>query len=426
MKTIRVNSLAEYINVLESINMENYIYRGQNEPYDGIKATGFRPYRGSFYSDKIYDLDLIAKNYYKQIASKLTVEERKCFLAFCQHHGIPTNLIDFSFSPLVALFFACHGKQQLKFTTSDLMHGCSLDELKASTEVQKMLIHNLINHMEASSISEYAQVYLVNKKWLVDITDVLELGNQNNLLEEIIINQKTRKEIMYLIAELFKNPRVIEEDIVECICQIINCYKQNDVDINGSVLSLSEGNENLQEEKLFEFEKRLQNESLEVVIEQLYDYVYYKTVTIEDTFGTDFNDMYEFEDSYVKAAAIYVLLLANLLRIFFKYRDGEERVYMDIKFCFTYQPANLFERINLQKGLFVYQPYMYTRDTVYHFNILSLQNIEPDICIEINNYKKILKELDVMGINLGSIYGDLDNIAEAVVEEYKNTHDLGR
>lgn len=32
MQTIRVNSVSEYIKELETLGIENYIYRGQNEP----------------------------------------------------------------------------------------------------------------------------------------------------------------------------------------------------------------------------------------------------------------------------------------------------------------------------------------------------------------------------------------------------------
>lgn len=75
-----------------------------------IKANGFRPYMGGWDSDKIYNIDEISKKYYEQVVSKLTSEEKEYFLAFCQHYGVPTNLIDFSYSPLIALFFSCQGK----------------------------------------------------------------------------------------------------------------------------------------------------------------------------------------------------------------------------------------------------------------------------------------------------------------------------
>ena len=100
MKTIRVDSVSDYIKELEKLGIDDYIYRGQNEPYFGIRANGFRTYLGGWTSDKIYNIDEISKNYYDKIVSKLTAEEKKYFLAFCQHYGIPTNLIDFSYSPI--------------------------------------------------------------------------------------------------------------------------------------------------------------------------------------------------------------------------------------------------------------------------------------------------------------------------------------
>ncbi|WP_407314836.1 FRG domain-containing protein [Desulfosporosinus sp. SB140] len=43
----------------------------------------------------------------REIFHRLTPDERNNFLVFAQHHGIPTKLIDFTRSPLVAIFFAC-------------------------------------------------------------------------------------------------------------------------------------------------------------------------------------------------------------------------------------------------------------------------------------------------------------------------------
>lgn len=48
-----------------------------------------------------------------------------------------------------------------------------------------------------------------------------------------------------------------------------------------------------------------------------------------------------------------------------------------------------------------------------------MQRIIPDIQIKIDNYQIILSELDTLGLNLGSVYGDLDNIAKSVVYSYK-------
>lgn len=46
MKKYKVDSISKYLAVLEENNISNYIYRGQNEPYFSIEASGFRPYMG--------------------------------------------------------------------------------------------------------------------------------------------------------------------------------------------------------------------------------------------------------------------------------------------------------------------------------------------------------------------------------------------
>jgi hypothetical protein len=51
----------------------------------------------------------MVEEYYRIIGNNLTDMQRDNFLAFSQHHGIPTNLIDFSYSPLISLFFSCYG-----------------------------------------------------------------------------------------------------------------------------------------------------------------------------------------------------------------------------------------------------------------------------------------------------------------------------
>ena len=127
---------------------------------------------------------------------------------------------------------------------------------------------------------------------------------------------------------------------------------------------------------------------------------------------------------YELSAATYIMLLANLIQIFHNDRNGSDRLYLNLKIYFTDQPANLFDRINAQKGLFVYQPYFYSCDMVYDYHVLSVQNVNPEITIEINNYQSILSELDVLGINLGSVYGDLDNIAKSVVYSYRRNNKM--
>lgn len=427
MQTIRVNSVSEYIKELEALGIENYIYRGQNEPYFGIQANGFRPYMGGWDTDKIYNIDEISKSYFEQVVSKLTAEEKEYFLAFCQHYGIPTNLIDFSYSPLIALFFACQGKQAPSFNLSELVGDLTVDALKKDSSAQQMLISNLINKLEKPMLSQYAQVYLLNKKWLVDITDILLQVGQNNFLESIYNNSDIRVQLIYRLVNLFENSQMNIREIAECLIQIIECYRTNGTNLWGEYCTKEDiaNFETDEDENLFSFQRRLKEEDLQEVIFSLYAYVYNEMEDERIPLESDIFDHYSEDGNiYQLSAATYIMLLANLVQIFHNDRNGSEKLILNLKIYFTYQPANLFDRINAQKGLFVYQPYFYSCDTVYDFNILSVQNIIPDVTIEINNYQAILSELDVLGINLGGVYGDLDNIAKSVVYSYRRKNKI--
>lgn len=425
MQTIRVNSVSEYIKELETLGIENYIYRGQNEPYFGINANGFRPYMGGWDSDKIYNIDEISKKYYQQVVSKLTLEDKENFLAFCQHYGVPTNLIDFSYSPLIALFFSCQGKNAPVFNLSELVGDSTVDDLKKNSSTQQILIQNLINKLEKTTFSQYAQVYLLNKKWLLDITDILLKAGQNNFLESIYSDRDVRVELIYSLINLFKNPEINITEISDCLIQLIECYRENDVDLWGGHYIKEDIKDYEESEDLFTLQKRLKEENLQDVILSLYAYVYNEMEDERIPYESDiFEHFPEDGNLYQLSAATYIMLLANLIQIFHNDRNGSEKLILNLKIYFTYQPANLFDRINAQKGLFVYQPYFYSCDMVYDYNILSVQNINPDITIEINNYQAILSELDVLGINLGGVYGDLDNIAKSVVYSYRRKNKI--
>ena len=420
MRTIRISSVSEYIKELENLGIENYIYRGQNEPYFGITANGFRHYLGGWTSDKIYNIDEISKNYYDKIVSKLTGDEKKYFLAFCQHYGIPTNLIDFSYSPLIALFFACQGKQPPTFNLAELIESVTVDELKRDSSLQNMLINNLVNKLEKPMLSKYAQVYLLDKKWLVDITDILSQVGKDNFLESIYSNGEIRKQLIYQIIQMFESSQASEKEIIDCLTQIIECYKINNFDYWGSPLIEDDEEEDCTIEDLFSFQKKLKEEDLERTLHSLYDYSFHEMDNENIPYDSDIFEGYPYDGSiYQLSAAIYVMLLANLIRIFFEVMDGSERLILKSNIYFTYQPANLFDRINSQKGLFIYQPYIYSRDDIYNYNVLSVQEIVPDILIEVDNYNEILGELDILGINLDGVYGDLDNIAKSVVYSYR-------
>jgi len=107
-KDITVKSLDEYVKVLAGYPSKSFFFRGENGFYREREASAFRE---SKEGGKFQDFLSVVNDFYSEIAYRLGDVEKAHFLAFSQHHGIPTNLIDVSTSPLFALYFACYGKE---------------------------------------------------------------------------------------------------------------------------------------------------------------------------------------------------------------------------------------------------------------------------------------------------------------------------
>lgn len=119
---IRIKSLSEYIKFFENGNYENYIFRGESANYGNIIASAFRDFNGCFNSyKKEYPFIGMKNEFKKEVYHKSKQDEKENFIAFSQHYGIPTNLVDFSRSPLVALFFACEGCKKIIWTVKIIL-----------------------------------------------------------------------------------------------------------------------------------------------------------------------------------------------------------------------------------------------------------------------------------------------------------------
>lgn len=150
MKKYNIKSLYEYISIIERINPEDYYFRGENQYFKERIASAYRESQNIFKGKKVYPFNEMLDMYYKEISYKLPVEYTQNFLAFAQHHGLPTNLIDISTSPLVALYFACEEDKKCK--------NCKQKEIE----------------------NKRAYVYLYSKNNTINITKLLQSTGYND------------------------------------------------------------------------------------------------------------------------------------------------------------------------------------------------------------------------------------------------------
>lgn len=398
MKTYKVDSISKYLSILENLNISDYIFRGQNEPYFSIQASGFRPYLGGWDSDKIYDMEHLHLAFFNRVIGQLSNDEKKYFLAFCQHHGIPTNLVDVSYSPLVALFFACDGKTDFKFSIQELISSKSLDELEKDKSLQNMFIHNLINQARKPFYSPHAQTYLLKKERLINITELITKLNGKNLFEEVLENQEVAFEFLDTIDRHFSS--LDSSVVISWLKNIITTY-----------LSVCEDEYNLNLSKNLCKSLKALLKSTPDVDEEFSTKVF---TIIEDSLESSFyNNQYSKVTDKSNVSYLYGFILYEILN---ELKTLPRKINIDLDIYFTYQPPELFGRISSQQSFFIYQPYLHINDGVYDYCELYLQSINPDVTIQIDNYESILQELNILGINNGTIYGDIDNIAKAIVK----------
>ena len=120
---LEISNLADYINQIDNITHpeKSYLYRGQeNEAWRVTSSAYRRLVSGSEDLENETDflpnsLRLPCQNYLTKIIDEIKLRYPSTYrdlsplecMAHLQHNRVATGLIDFTFSPLVALWFAC-------------------------------------------------------------------------------------------------------------------------------------------------------------------------------------------------------------------------------------------------------------------------------------------------------------------------------
>ena len=108
-KEFEISSLPDLLSILDKLKYKSFLYRGEPKKFDKITASGFRyDLSGNMMGDtrRLDYLNQLLSQYYREIGYKLNNFERDNFVAYAQHHGLPTNLIDVTESITTALYFA--------------------------------------------------------------------------------------------------------------------------------------------------------------------------------------------------------------------------------------------------------------------------------------------------------------------------------
>lgn len=119
-RNTKIKSLQEFISILDYQNElgNEFYFRGESQDFGKTKLTS-SGYRWLSNNRRTYDdskrshpmcygeLLKLREIYYSEVGYNLNKHEMENFISYCQHHALPTELLDITENALVALFFAC-------------------------------------------------------------------------------------------------------------------------------------------------------------------------------------------------------------------------------------------------------------------------------------------------------------------------------
>lgn len=148
---IKIETLAEYLNEIQppSDTTElRYIYRGQKDKTWQVRSSAMRRLLKLKKPSHPNPLQPLFIEYHRQIIDEITLcyastysnmKPLEC-MAHLQHNRVATGLIDFTYSPLVALWFACEADNPKDEDGKVFMldtHSTTIEEIKTREALEK-------------------------------------------------------------------------------------------------------------------------------------------------------------------------------------------------------------------------------------------------------------------------------------------------
>ena len=147
IKKYKVSTLDEYIKIIEILDAENYYFRGENNAFHERIANAYRESQNAFIGIQEYPFEEMLDLYYREVSYKLPDICKQNFLAFAQHHKLPTNLIDITSSALIALYFACTETNKngfvYCFSKANMLNITQIIENYGYMKISRILLHIL-------------------------------------------------------------------------------------------------------------------------------------------------------------------------------------------------------------------------------------------------------------------------------------------
>lgn len=349
---VRISSLTEYINIIKKYNLRDQYFRGENQQYPNISSSLVRGYipKGKMFGLVDIYFDLL-RSYYQEVGYELDKMQEENFLAFSQHHGLKTNLIDFTTAPLVALYFACE-REKYDVDCGFVYVLNKEDTVDASEFLRQYSIKEHLCHNVFSQLAwQQPDIVVEFRNLLEQYAGLLSGKNPYDFVKSMI--KQIRNYPQFEKSNSYLNERdVICKKEIDAISQIPQLVKQ-----------------------------------------------YLPDYSILGGMGI------------MEFTALFLLFFDDLRCLSSKLPSNIP--FPTIPY-FIYKTPLKFDRIRNQSGVFLYQAFIDYQTDFDEMGGLMVQEIIPSIVIQVEKQKEIMKELDMVGINRKYIYGDFDNTAHYI------------